>query len=232
MKRLLSIMLMLTLLAGVTAMGQNKKGRKSKNGKARTEQHVKKSATPDADKNTDNSLIRQLELEDDQEPLTKEEYVDGLQVKHTVWRDAEGNIVREITEEEIPFHRSFEETVVEKSAENHEKPTRDEVFFSVEQMPEFPGSEDAMKQFLKSNINYPPMAAENNIKGTVIVQFIVEKDGSISEVKVLRSVDKDLDREAVRVVKHFPNFIPGRQNGVPVRVMYTLPVVFRLQGNN
>ena len=225
---------MLTLLAGVTAMGQNKKGRKSKNGKARTEQRVKKSATPDKNKKADTSRIRQLELEDDAEPLTKEEYVDGLQVKHTVWRDAEGNIVREITEEEIPFHRSFEETVVEKSAENHEKPTEDEVFysFSVEQMPEFPGGEDAMKQYLKSHINYPPMAVENNIKGTVIVQFIVEKDGGISEVKVVRSVDKDLDREAVRVVKHFPNFIPGRQNGVPVRVMYTLPVVFQMQAKD
>ena len=83
-----------------------------------------------------------------------------------------------------------------------------------------------------SHINYPPMAAENNVQGKVIVQFVVDKTGKVGEVKVVRSVDKDLDREAVRVCKALPKFIPGRQNGQAVPVWFTLPVQFKLQGIN
>ena len=124
-----------------------------------------------------------------------------------------------------------EEVVVEKK---EEKPVekKEEVFRSVEQMPQFPGGDAALTKFLSSHINYPPMAAENNIQGKVIVQFVVGKDGKVGEVKVVRSVDKDLDREAVRVCKMLPKFTPGRQNGQPVSVWYTLPVQFKLQGTN
>jgi protein TonB len=99
-------------------------------------------------------------------------------------------------------------------------------------MPQFPGGDQALMSYLSKHINYPPMAAENNIQGKVILQFVVEKDGKVGEVKVARSVDKDLDREAVRVVKTLPKFTPGRQNGQAVRVWYTLPVTFKLQGTN
>jgi protein TonB len=87
-------------------------------------------------------------------------------------------------------------------------------------------------KYLSSHINYPPMAAENNVQGKVILQFVVGKDGRVGEVKIARSVDKDLDKEAMRVVKSLPKFIPGRQNGQAVPVWYTLPVSFKLQGTN
>ena len=124
-----------------------------------------------------------------------------------------------------------EEVVVEKK---EEKPVekKEEIFKSVEQMPQFPGGEAALMKYLSSHINYPPMAAENNIQGRVVVQFVVDKTGKVGEVKVVRSVDKDLDKEAVRVCKSLPKFTPGRQNGQAVSVWYTLPVTFKLQGTN
>ena len=124
-----------------------------------------------------------------------------------------------------------EEVVVEKPVEKKEE-KKEEIFRSVEQMPQFPGGDAALLKYLSSHIQYPPMAAENNVQGKVTLQFVVEKDGRVGEVKVIRSVDKDLDREAIRVVKTLPKFTPGRQNGQPVRVWYTLPVTFKLQGTN
>ena len=108
----------------------------------------------------------------------------------------------------------------------------DEIFRSVEQMPRYPGGEAALMKYIESHINYPSMAAMNNVQGRVIVQFVVERTGSVGEVKVVRSVDKDLDREAVRLVKTLPEFEPGRQNGKVVRVWYTLPVTFKLPQEN
>ena len=124
-----------------------------------------------------------------------------------------------------------EEVVVEKKVEAP-KEVKEEIFRSVEQMPQFPGGEAALMKYLQSHINYPPMAAENNVQGRVVVQFVVDKTGRVGEVKVVRSVDKDLDREAVRVCKSLPKFTPGRQNGQAVSVWYTLPVTFKLQGTN
>ena len=124
-----------------------------------------------------------------------------------------------------------EEVVVEKPIEKKEE-KKEEIFRSVEQMPQFPGGEAALMKYLQSHINYPPMAAENNVQGRVVVQFVVDKTGMVGEVKILRSVDKDLDREAMRVCKSLPKFTPGRQNGQAVSVWYTLPVTFKLQGTN
>ena len=124
-----------------------------------------------------------------------------------------------------------DEVVVEKPVEKP-KEVKEEVFRSVEQMPQFPGGEAALMKYLQSHINYPPMAAENNVQGRVVVQFVVDKTGKVGEVKVVRSVDKDLDKEAVRVCKSLPKFTPGRQNGQAVSVWYTLPVTFKLQGTN
>ena len=124
-----------------------------------------------------------------------------------------------------------DEVVVEKKEEKPEE-VKEEVFRSVEQMPQFPGGEAALMKYLQSHINYPPMAAENNVQGRVVVQFVVDKTGKVGEVKVVRSVDKDLDKEAVRVCKSLPKFTPGRQNGQAVSVWYTLPVTFKLQGTN
>lgn len=118
-----------------------------------------------------------------------------------------------------------EEIVVE---EKKPEPAPEQIFQAVEEPPSFPGGEQAMYAFLKNNLRYPEMAAQNNIQGRVTVQFVVEKDGSISNVKVVRGKDPDLDKEAVRVVKSMPKFIPGRMNGQSVRVFYTLPVNFKL----
>ncbi len=103
------------------------------------------------------------------------------------------------------------------------------VFDVVEEMPHFPGGAAALQAFLSSNTKYPVVAQENGVQGRVIVSFVVERDGSITDVKVVRSVDPSLDREASRVVKSMPRWSPGKQNGSTVRVKYTVPVVFRLQ---
>ena len=103
-----------------------------------------------------------------------------------------------------------------------------EIYRSAEQMPQFPGGEAALMKYIQTHIQYPPTAAKNHVQGRVIVQFIVWKDGSVDEVKVVRSVDKDLDKEAIRVCKTLPKFTPGRQNGKIVPVWYTLPVTFQL----
>ncbi len=112
-----------------------------------------------------------------------------------------------------------------------EKPKEEEtkVFDVVEQMPEFPGGAAALMQWINSNIKYPAVAEENGIQGRVICTFVVERDGSVTEVKVARSVDAALDREAVRVLQKMPRWNPGKQNGSAVRVKYTVPVTFRLQ---
>jgi len=103
------------------------------------------------------------------------------------------------------------------------------VFDVVEQMPSFPGGMGALMSWLGQNIKYPVIAAENGVQGRVIVQFVVEKDGSITDVKVAKSVDPSLDKEAARVVSAMPKWTPGKQNGSAVRVKYTVPVTFKLQ---
>lgn len=103
------------------------------------------------------------------------------------------------------------------------------IFHVVEEMPSFPGGDAECMRFLSKNIKYPTIAQENGIQGRVILQFVVNKDGSIVDVTVARSVDPYLDKEAVRVVKMMPKWKPGKQRGKPVRVKYTLPVMFRLQ---
>lgn len=106
---------------------------------------------------------------------------------------------------------------------------QNKLFDVVEQQPQYPGGMGALNQWLGSNIKYPVMAAENGIEGRVVVQFVVERDGSISGVHVVRGVDPSLDKEATRVVSAMPKWIPGKQNGSAVRVKYTVPVTFRLQ---
>lgn len=106
---------------------------------------------------------------------------------------------------------------------------QNKVFDVVEQQPSYPGGMGALNQWLASNIKYPVMAAENGIEGRVVVQFVVERDGSVSGVHVVRGVDPSLDKEATRVVSQMPKWIPGKQNGSAVRVKYTVPVTFRLQ---
>ena len=101
-------------------------------------------------------------------------------------------------------------------------------FYKVEEKPVFPGGEKAFYKYLSNNIKYPETAMKNKIQGTVWVKFIIEKDGSISNVKVIRDANPDLNKEALRVIKSMPNWKPGKQNGKPVRVSYQVPIRFSL----
>lgn len=115
-------------------------------------------------------------------------------------------------------------------AVEEEEPEEQTIFEVVEQMPEFPdGGMAGLMQFLSKNIKYPTIAQENGTQGRVTVQFVVNKDGSIVDAKVLRGVDPYLDKEALRVIGTMPKWKPGMQRGKPVRVKYTVPVMFRLQ---
>ena len=151
----------------------------------------------------------------------------------------------DITKPTEQAHQEVVQTIVEPPKEEKKeepkpepkkeepKPQADEVFQSAAHMPSYPGGDAALMKYLSDHLRYPQAAADNNIQGKVIVQFVVEKNGKIGEVKVARSVDKDLDREAIRVCKSLPAFSPGRNAvGDPVRVWYTLPVTFKLQGVN
>lgn len=103
-----------------------------------------------------------------------------------------------------------------------------QIYDILDQMPSFPGGKNALMRYLASNVKYPEIAEENGIQGRVIVQFVVEKDGRITDVKTMKSVDPSLDREAERVVRSMPKWQPGRKQGQVVRVKYFVPVVFNL----
>lgn len=105
----------------------------------------------------------------------------------------------------------------------------DKIYDAPETMPEYPGGMEALASFLSENIAYPEEAKEKEIGGRVMVQYVIEKDGSVTDVKVLKSVDPMLDDEAVRVVKAMPKWKPGTVGGKPVRVKYVLPIVFKMK---
>jgi protein TonB len=117
------------------------------------------------------------------------------------------------------------DVAVKKSEEEAEP---EGAFDVVEKMPEFPGGAAVMMKFIAENVKYPEEAYSKGIEGRVLVQFIIEKDGSVTNVKVIKKVNDAIDAEAVRVVKAMPKWKPGKQNGREVRVKYTIPVSFRL----
>ena len=119
--------------------------------------------------------------------------------------------------------------VVEEVKPEPKAPEPEKIFEAVEQQASFPGGQSALMKWLSSNLRYPELAQQNNVQGKVIVKFTVEKDGSITNPTVVRGVDKDLDREAIRVVKKMPRWTPGKNNGAAVRSYFTLPVTFKLQ---
>ena len=121
------------------------------------------------------------------------------------------------------------DTLMEYVFEPKEDEDRPGVYIVVEQMPEFPGGDTSLVQFIADNTKYPAEAKEKGIKGRVFVNFIVEPDGSVSDIKVLRGIGGGCDEEAVRVVEYMPKFKPGIQNGEAVRVSYTVPVIFKLE---
>ena len=129
-------------------------------------------------------------------------------------------------DEEEYSDEKYEEEKYEE--EKYEEEDRNEVFNSVENMPEFPGGNLGLMKYIQKTLIYPPAAKEYNITGKVYVNFIVDKTGSVTNVKIIRGVDKNLDAEAVRVIKSLPKYLPGRQKGKAVNVMFTIPIKFTL----
>lgn len=111
---------------------------------------------------------------------------------------------------------------------NSELVDTDKIYEQVEEMPSFPGGSNALLSFIAANLKYPVVAQENGIQGRVIVKFVVDKDGRITDVEITRSVDPTLDKEAMRIVKAMPKWKPGKLKGNCVRVKYTIPIVFGL----
>ena len=139
---------------------------------------------------------------------------------------------KEVAHVEIQTEDTKDEVIIAPPVEKVEEKEEDEevIFVVVETMPEFPGGQAALFKYLSENVKYPVIAQENGIQGRVICQFVVNKDGAIVDVEVVRSGgDASLDKEAVRVIKSMPKWNPGKQRGKPVRVKYTVPVNFKLQ---
>ena len=140
---------------------------------------------------------------------------------------ARGVVTQEGSDDADKFQAVKEQVVVVEQPKEEPKP--DQVFTAVEQPAEFPGGQEALMKWLSNNIRYPDSAQQNGVQGRVTVRFIVEKDGSVSGATILKGVDKDLDAEALRVVKRMPKWQAGKNNGQAVRSYFTLPVTFRLQ---
>ena len=139
--------------------------------------------------------------------------------------------VIEIVEDEVEIEEELEIEDPESDEDiaiEIEEESDDDFFMVVENMPEFPGGDLGLMKYIQKNVKYPPIAKEYNITGKVYVSFIVDKSGSVTNVKVVRGVDKNLDAEALRVVKSLPKYKPGKQRGKPVRVMFTIPINFTL----
>ena len=140
---------------------------------------------------------------------------------------ARGVVTQEGSDDADKFQAVKEQVVVVE--EPKEEPKPDQIFTAVEQPAEFPGGQEALMKWLSNNIRYPESAQQNGVQGRVTVRFVVEKDGSVSGATILKGVDKDLDAEALRVVKRMPKWQAGKNNGQAVRSYFTLPVTFRLQ---
>lgn len=171
--------------------------------------------------------VTELLIAEDEEVRSEDEIKTQDELKETETAFGQTDFDKGTDDRNVTREHKNEVIVEEKKPE----PVKEEVFKAVEQMPTFPGGDAELMKWLRDHIQYPTVAMENNIQGRVVVQFVVTKTGKVGEVKVVRSVDRDLDREAIRVCKSLPDFIPGRMNGQAVNVWYTLPVQFKLQGN-
>ena len=175
---------------------------------------------------TDYSL-GQLQMDDLEEeiiPITKQE------VKPPPPPPPPPEVI-EIVEDEVEIENEIEIEDTESDEDEEieiEEEDDEEFFMVVENMPEFPGGDLGLMKYIQKNVKYPAIAKEYNITGKVYVSFIVDKSGKVTNVKVVRGVDRNLDAEAVRVVKSLPKYKPGKQRGKAVRVMFTIPINFTL----
>lgn len=159
-----------------------------------------------------------------QHPAPKPQATQIQVVEDDVEVEDEIDINAEVSQEEI-----IEEYVYEAPEIEEEEIVEAEIFTVVEQMPEFPGGAAEMTRFIQKNIKYPMMARESDIQGRVYINFVVEPDGSVSNVTVMRGIGGGCDEEAVRIVNMMPKWNPGKQRGIAVRCSFTVPIVFRLQ---
>lgn len=180
--------------------------------------------------------VAQQEVEDEIIPITRQEEVKPPPPPPPPKVVEVLNIVDDKTdiEEELDIEdtEADDKTVIDVAPiiqQEEEKAEESQVFFIVEDMPEFPGGELALRKFIANAIKYPVIAQENGIQGKVYVNFVVDKDGSITNAKIARGVDPSLDKEALRVVNSLPKWKPGMQRGKPVKVSYTVPISFVLQ---
>ena len=167
----------------------------------------------------------------DESPLTimLDDDVQNLEEMVVVGMGAKDGKPAKAENTDVVFDMPLEEAM-KAEKQQKETPQKEEVIFQVvEQMPEFPGGMQKALEFLGKNIKYPVAAQQAKIEGRVIVQFVIERDGSVSDVKVMRGVNSELDAEAIRVVSMMPKWIPGKQRGKAVAVKYTMPIMFRLQ---
>ena len=169
--------------------------------------------------------VTELAIVDDDKVKAEDEIKNQDDLKETTTAFGQSDFDKGTDDRNVVREHKDEIVVEEKKPVEENK-----VFTAVEQMPQFPGGESALMQYISKNIKYPPVAMENGIQGRVVVQFVVTKTGKIGEVKIARGKDPDLDKEAMRIVKSLPDFIPGKMNGQAVNVWYTLPVTFKLQG--
>ena len=144
--------------------------------------------------------------------------------------DDKVEIEDELRLEETEADQNTEVSIDAFAESEEEEEEEQEIFVVVEDMPQFKGGGiNAFRKYVQENIKYPTVAAENGIEGTVFVKFVVDTDGGISNVTTMRGVDPALNEEAMRVIRNAPNWEPGRQRGRPVRVQFTIPIVFKLQ---
>ena len=115
---------------------------------------------------------------------------------------------------------------------SQENQTREDVYFEVEELPEFKGGQEALFKFIQTNIVYPEEAKKNGIQGKVFVSFVINESGVVDGAKIERSVNVSIDEEALRIVREMPEWIPGKKDGKPVKVSMTLPIMFALEENN
>jgi periplasmic protein TonB len=193
-----------------------------------------------------NNQIKQVEslggtsiqkVEEEIVPITRQDEVkppppppppQTIEILNIVDNTTQINDDLEILNSEASAETKIEVTQIQISQTVEKEKEEEKIFVVVEEMPEFPGGELALRKYIASAIKYPTVAQENGIQGTVFVSFVVDRDGGVSNVKVVRGVDPSVDKEAIRVVSSLPKWKPGKQRSKPVRVSYSVPIHFRL----
>jgi protein TonB len=179
--------------------------------------------------------VQAVQVEEEIIPITRQEEIKApppaaktIEVLNIVNDDVEIKDELKIEDTEADDQTIIDVAPVIQQAKE-EVAEEEQVFYTVEEMPEPPGGEIGLRNYIKANLKYPPIAQENGVQGKVYVQFVVDVDGSITNAKVPRSVDPALDKEALRVINSLPKWKPGKQRGKAVKVSYTVPINFQLQ---